>query len=339
MKNTLQLSILGTILVGLSACAPQAREAQSVMTYHTPLTTATVRVGAETLQHELPATVRAAHRAVLAPKVMGVIVELDLELGQEVTRGQILVNIAAQEIAARVEQARIAERQAARDLERETKLLERNATTAETVRNLEDRVLMARAALLEAETTLAYTRITAPFDGVVARKLAEAGDLAVPGQPLLELERSGRLRLEADVPESLARGLTRGDTVVAVVDGKRTSVTLAEISASADLRTRTLEARFDLAEGVAARPGMFARLLLDAGTIQRIAVPAATITAHGQVERVFVVEDGVARLRVVRTGQRSADGWVTVHGGLAAGDRLIVNPPRDLVGGMRVEIR
>ena len=69
---------------------------------------------------------------------------------------------------------------------------------------------MAKAAVTEAETTLAYATITAPFDGVITRKLADVGDLATPGKPLLEMEDTQSLRLEADVPEAIIDRLEMG---------------------------------------------------------------------------------------------------------------------------------
>ncbi len=294
---------------------------------------------------ELPATVRPSDRSILAAKVMGVIVSLPVTLGQTVRQGQELVAISAQEIAARVEQARAAERQAARDLERETGLLAQNAATPESVRNLEDRLQMARAALLEAETYLSYTKVLAPYDGVIVRKSAHEGDLATPGMPLLEIERQGALRLEVEVPEVLARRLQPGREVEARLEEQVVTVKLAEMSASADPRSRTVLTKFDLPADAPARSGMFARVLLPAGKSRQVLVPLSAVTSFGQMERVFVVEDGRARLRLVRTGARqqpAADGATTARveilSGLRGGETVIVEPSPILTDGYPVEI-
>lgn len=298
--------------------------------------TASVRVTEVPREQEIPGVIRPAVRATLAPKVMGVITELSVDLGREVERGEVLARISAPEIAAQVDQARIAERQAARDLRRETELLARQAATAESVRDLEDRVQLAQARLREAEILLSYTELNAPFGGVITRKMAEEGDLASPGQPLLEIERLGALQLAAHIPDSLAASLAPDREYAVKLEDRRYMATLSEISASADPRTRTVESRFTLPPDAPARSGSFARLLLPVETVRRLEIPREALVPFGQVERVFVVQDGVARLRLVRSGQ-SRNGYVEVQAGLAAGETVIVNPPAGLRSGTPVK--
>ena len=61
---------------------------------------------------------------------------------------------------------------------------------------MQARQRVANAAVIEAETMLGYTQIRAPFEGVITRKLADVGDLATPGKPLLEMENPAALRLK-----------------------------------------------------------------------------------------------------------------------------------------------
>jgi len=341
MKSTLHLPLLAFATLALAGCGRHDSTAnpESLPPYPEPLAIAVVRAVETARQQEVPGTVRPADRATLASKVMGVITNFSVELGQHVTRGERLAQITAGEIAARAEQARVADLQAARDLERESELLSRGAATAESVRNLEDRRRMTRAALEEAETMLAYTRIEAPFDGIISRKLANEGDLASPGQPLLEIERSGNLRLEADIPDRLARDLRRGDRVKVLLDGE-TSVeaVLAELSGSADARTRTVPAKFDLPANAPARSGMFARVFIPAEKVRRLEIPTSAVSPLGQIERVFVVDgDTTARLRIVRTGPRHDDRW-EILSGLKEGERIVLSPPPGLKNGQRLTV-
>lgn len=333
----LAAAALLAVLVSTAACGDRTGTAVVDMQ---PLAVQTERaeLRLSPVLHELPATVVPADRAVLSAKVMGVVVDIPVELGDRVERGQLLVRIGAQELVARVEQARVADRQAARDLERETELLQRNAATAESVRNLEDRRQMTSAMLQEAETLLSYTRIEAPFSGRIARKQANTGDLASPGSPLLEVESSDRLRIEVEAPERLSRTLQRGDGLRVTLEGEPIEATVAEMSSAADPRSRTVQVKLDFPAGVAARSGMFARVSMPAGEMQSVWVPTAAISAFGQLERVFVVEEGVARLRIVRTGV-SAEGWTAILSGLEGGESVILNPSRALAGGRRVETR
>lgn len=101
---------------------------------------------------------------------------------------------------------------------------------------------------------LSYTKILAPFDGVVTRKLAEVGDLALPGKPLLEMEDASLRRLEAEVPESLiGRGKPGGKFSVRAPDLDGITATVSEIAPSADPARRTFLMKFDLPADTALR--------------------------------------------------------------------------------------
>ncbi len=307
-----------------------------------PLPAATVSVaearvvtGAKTI--ELPGTVRAVERASLAPKVTGVIESLAVSLGQSVKSGDVLARISAGEMNARLAQAEANLGQARRDLERETSLLAKDASTAETVRSLENRARFMEAAAAEARTMLGYTVIAAPFDGVIARRFVNDGDLAMPGSPLLEIENPARQRVEVEVPESLASIPVGAEASVRV--GKLTLTgRVAEISPSLDPVARTLLAKIDLPAGAAVRSGQFARVAWPAGESRAIVVPEDAVAFFGQMERVFVVAEGRAILRLVKTGARH-DGRVEILAGLAAGERIVLNPAASLRDGQPVNVK
>lgn len=285
---------------------------------------------------EVPGTVRPVDRAVLAPRVMGVIEALPVGLGSVVHRGDVLVRIAARDIAARVEQAEARVAQIAGDLKRETLLLTSGASTSETVRALETQQRSAQAALDEARSLLSYTTIVAPFDGTITRRPGNEGDLASPGVPLLEIEGIGRLRVEAEVPESLAV-LTPGSKL-RIKSGAQDVCegTLAEISPSADTSSRTALAKIDLPTNAAGiRSGQFVRAAIPAAEERVIVAPAAAVTSFGQLERVFVVADGSVQLRLVRTGAVRGD-LVEILAGLSGGEAVVLNPPPALRDGTRV---
>jgi len=288
---------------------------------------------------EVSGTVRPVARASLAAKVMGVIEEMPVTLGQRVQAGDVVARIAAGEIGARVAQAQSQLNQARRDLTRERTLLGKNASTADMVRNLEDRVTMTEAMVREAEVMLGYVTVRAPFDGVVARKPANAGDLAAPGQPLIELEGVGDFQVEAGIPDSSAGLLAPGTSVAIEVPaaGVRFSGRLVELSSASDARARTVMARFAVPAGTAIRSGQFARVQVPGATVRALLVPATAVSTLGQMERVFVAgEDNRAVLRLVRTGARHGD-RIEVLSGLAHGERVV--PPAGLVEGQALEVQ
>src|SRR5690606_7440077 len=144
--------------------------------------------------------------------------------------------------SARVAQARTQLEAARRDLERERALQETGASTVETVRNLEDRVATSESQLREAEVMLSYSVLRSPFDGVIAQKLTNQGDLATPGTPLLEVHGVGRFEIEAAVPESLATSVEVGTAIDVLVPASRTAFSgeVTEISSAVDVQARAV---------------------------------------------------------------------------------------------------
>ena len=290
---------------------------------------------------EITGTLRPRQRAVLAAKWMGAIEELPVTLGQSVKAGDVLVRIAAGEINARVVQARSQLNLARRDLERERELLGKGASTADMVRGLEDRFAMTEAMVREAEAMLGYAAVRAPFDGVVARKWVNAGDLAAPGQPLLEIEGTRDFEVECGLPDSLASGLALESELRVAVPAAGLEFTgkLTELSSAADPAARTVLAKIAVPAQAVVRSGQFARVSVPSGSAQRLRVPVSAVTAVGQLERVFVADaQGRAALRLVKTGARAA-GEVEILSGLDDGERVVVAPPADLREGQRLEVK
>jgi RND family efflux transporter MFP subunit len=296
---------------------------------------ATATAAATTRFHQATGTVVATDRARIAPRIMGAISSIPVALGQRVSKGELLVEISAREIEARLAQARSALAQTERDLKRESELLAKGASAATTVRSLEDQRRQMIAVVDEAESMLGYTRIVAPFDGTVARRPANEGDLAAPGVTVIEIDGTDRMRVEADVPGSLAN-LAVGTSLRVESGAQSAAGVLAEISSSADPQSRTVLAKIDLPAGSGFIPGQFVSVAIPAGEISPVLVPAAAVTRVGQIERVFVIENGRAVLRIVRTGATFGDS-VELTAGLDAGEQVAITaaPLRD---GQRVEV-
>jgi RND family efflux transporter MFP subunit len=293
---------------------------------------------------EVSGTIRPLQRAQIAARLMGAIEELPVTLGQRVRSGDLLAKISAGEIAARLTQAQSQLNVARRDLERERALLEKGASTADTVRGLEDRLTLTQAMLREAEVMLSYATIRAPFDGVVARKPANAGDLASPGMILLEIEGADAFQIEAPVPDSLAALLSPGSSLAVEVPGSglKFSAALAELSSAADPGARSVLARLTVPAGSAVRSGQYARVLLPGAPVRVILAPAAALSTFGQMERVFVVgENNRAVLRLVKSGSLHGSGdraAVEILAGLNGDERVVVAPPATLREGQPLEI-
>ena len=146
------------------------------------------KVAKQTLQlsEEITGTVRAKTRAVIESKISGRLLTLNTTLGQSVKSGEVLATLDAQEMLARLQSAQALMDQAGRDEQRAASLVGGNAISKADYDSAKARLEVAKAAVSEAQTMMGYARVTAPFDGVITRKLAEQGDFAAPGKPLLE---------------------------------------------------------------------------------------------------------------------------------------------------------
>lgn len=334
MRPTLLLLPFTLILV--AGCARQ--DPVSAPPEAAPLAARTALVAGEFLPAviETPATVRPAERAVISAKLTGTIATLPWGLGQEVKAGDLLVSLSVPETEARVRQAQAQLAEAARATERERTLVTKGVNPPDTLRDAEDRLRFAQAGLAEVEALLAHASIRAPFAGVVTEKPVLPGDLATPGLPLLALESTGRLRAEGAVPERAAATLRIGDPLVVVVSDDAAPIEgrIEELSTAADAVSRSVLVKVALPAG-AARSGQFARLQVAVGVSEALLVPASALTRFGQMERVFVVADGRAHLRLVKTGRTVGD-RVEILSGLNAGEQVVLAPPAALRDGRPV---
>lgn len=284
-------------------------------------------------------TTIAKKRAVVEARISGHILSLPLRLGQSVTAGQTAATLDAAEIRARLRQAEAVDEQAESELARYTKLLGQDTVTRQEFESVKARAEVARATVAEAKSLLDHATVTIPFDGVVSRKLAETGDLAVPGKPLLEIEDASTLRFEAGLPEALIDRVAIGQQLSIRWNREdRTSPgTVTEISPAADPDSRTFPIQLELESTENLRPGQFGRLQVPLEETESLRVPASAVLTRGQLEQVFVTDGATATLRLVRTGKRFDDSW-EILSGLAEGERVILHPPPGLRDGSSIRI-
>jgi membrane fusion protein (multidrug efflux system) len=296
------------------------------------------RVGA--LAEWASGALASARQTIVASRILARIEDVRVRAGDRVVAGDVLVVLDSREIQARVAQAAEA-LQAARarlDLAQSEKtryeqLFEKGVTTQQRLDQVLADVRTAHADVdrleqsrREAETGLSYTEIRAPVPGLVVDRLAEPGDTASPGSPLLRIYDPSALRVEVPVRESLAVRLRVGDAlsveVPALADDFQGRI--EEIVPFAEPGARTLLVKVALPQDPRLYAGLFARVAIPAGTRTRLLVPEAAIERVGQLSFVMAIEK-TNRLerRVVTLGEYRESGKIEVLSGLAAGERVI----------------
>jgi RND family efflux transporter MFP subunit len=190
------------------------------------------------------------------------------------------------------------------------------------------------------EVARSYAEISAPFAGVVTAKSADPGALALPGAPLLTIEREGAYRLEASVEESRLSAIRVGQAVSVTLDGvdHTLEARVSEIVPAVDAASRSYTVKIDLPSAPALRSGVFGRASFHLGSRPTLTIPAAAVSERGQLQSVLVAESGVARIRMITAGQKSKD-QVEVLSGLTVGEKVIFPIPLGLADGARVEAR
>jgi len=168
------------------------------------------------------------------------------------------------------------------------------------------------AKLGELAALRAYTRITAPFDGILARRYVDQGAFVAAGAQLALIDAaSGGFEITAQVDESLLSELRQGQTIIAAVPSLTASpfaVTVSAIVGRVDPQNRTFKLKCALPSPVpeAAGPpraGMFGRVFVPVRTAKKLLVPAACLTLRGDLPTAFTADAaGTLHLRVVKTG-------------------------------------
>jgi RND family efflux transporter MFP subunit len=290
-----------------------------------------------------PGTVRSRSVANVAPKVMARVLEVRVTAGTAVKQGDIVAVLDDRELHARAEQARAAlaaaEAQAVQaetDLRRARMLIQKQATTPQDLEAAEARAKATRAqaaqardGLSEVQVLLGETTVRAPFDGVIAERLVDPGDMAAPGKPVVVVHDPQSLRLEADVGERCAAPLAVGQEIPVRLESLQRDISarIEVIAPVADPQSRTFLIKAALPAQPDLRAGIFGTMRVTCGTHPALLIPAAAVTRSGQLESVRVLAGDGPRTRNVRTGKTYGD-QVEVLSGLLEGETVVVGEAR-----------
>ena len=331
----LMLWILGTFRRGVIQAAKEPVPVESAA----GLVTQQITMQTIPAVTEAVGTVQAEQLAAVTSRVVANIIEMRVTAGQRVTNGETLVVLDDRDLRHRVEQAQDAVRsaeatlaQAQSDYKRDKPLFDQQVITPYDFEHTQTNLKTAEANLhrlqqaeREAEVNLSYAVIRSPFTGVVVDKLANLGDLAAPGKPLLTMYEQGRLWLEANVPEELMDHVRLNEVLPFRIDavGRQMQGRVVEIVPSSDPSSRTVVVRVHLSETKDVVPGMFGRLLLPMRPEQILTVPATALIRAGQLTMVDVVSEGRVQRRTVQLGH-AAGNQFEVLSGIAAGETVAI---------------
>ena len=346
------LALLPLALV-MAACSPAEPESDT-----SPRPALVVQPGTgDALRDIYPGEVRARYEPDLAFRIGGKISRRMVTVGDRVEAGQPLAELNAEDVRleldaarARLASARSDQRLARSELERYRTLLERQVISQSQFDSVESRaeasdaqLEQARAQLKVAGNQADYAVLEAPETGVIAQRLAEAGQVVAAGQAVFVLAVDGDREVVIDLPEQDVKRFQVGDEVAIELwsrPGEPFPGRIRELAPAADPSSRTFEARVAFDNDTAdAELGQSARVLVDHanGGADVLTVPLAAVTADQGESFVWVVNPDDATLvkTPVRTGAYRED-RVPVLEGLSADDWVVAAGTQVLREGQKV---
>jgi RND family efflux transporter MFP subunit len=343
--------------IGLAGCSNEPRTSANIpeIVHAVAVNTATRTSIPDWL--EAVGTVRAAQTSQISSQISGSITEMRVAEGDRVQSGQLLALLDEAQPRAAAEQATAAATAAGKDLsaaeslfsfadttlQRYQKLYEKKSVSPQEFDEIKARYEaaaarrdaaraaqdQATAALTQAQTSLGYTRVRAPFAGIITEKRVDTGTLATAGMPLFTIEDTRRFRLEAAVDESDIALVQIGKAIPVVLDaiaGREFAGKVSQVVPAADPASRSFLVKIDLPADSHVRSGLFGRARLPRGSRSALLIPYSAVVERGQLRAVFVVaENGVAQLRYVSLGQPVGPS-VEVLAGLQDVEKFVVAP-------------
>ncbi len=306
-----------------------------------PLRVRALTIAPESFAETVHATgsLRAEESVELQPETSGKITAIHFAEGALVRAGHLLVKINDADLQASLERS-VARRSLAELRERRVELLLRDrGTNQQEYDSALSELNVARAEVELIEAQIARTEIRAPFDGVVGLRAVSLGAYVSPTTRIATLQKLENIKVDFAVPEKYAQRVATGAPIQFIVAGEAASFagTVYAIEPRVDVSTRTLQLRAVCANtDLRLRPGTFAQVRFTLGQVEdAILVPAEAVIPGLSDKTVFVLNDGRAARRVVRTGTRT-ERAVQILEGLRPGETIIVSGLQQVRHGMPV---
>ncbi|WP_043810798.1 efflux RND transporter periplasmic adaptor subunit [Desulfomicrobium baculatum] len=364
-------AVVVVCLTLLASCEGQ-KEVQEASAEPRPVKMMTVGQASQATQRSFPGTVRAARRAELAFQVSGTLIRLPVGEGQEVREGDVLAQLEQRDFETGLRSAqgqygnvRAALESAKSEYERILRIRKQDpGATSESMivkrREAMDRATAelesVQAAVDAARDKLGYTRLHAPFSGIVSRRHVENFQEVQAKEPVVSLDDISSLEILVDLPESVVARINEPSertgkqapvhAEFAALPGREFSLIVKEFSTRADPKTQTFQVVFQMEkpDDVAILPGMTAMIV---GSAQqgvngdgRYVIPAVAVFGDEQgVSHVWVVEPKsmAVQRRKVGIGEVAGDAGIRITEGLQAGEIVAVSGASQLRDGMRVK--
>ena len=353
LHKVFAITVLASAM-GLAGCSQEDNQAVNKTESQQTIAAnvATVELGTVPMMAVVPGSIVSDQKAQISSRLIGYIKDLNVKVGQKVKRGELLFKIDSTDVKSQIAQANSGYQQALAALEdakldndRFTKLFKEDSVSKQQFDKVrlqysvaQENLAAAKSGLDQAKAQLNYANVRAPFTGVVVEKMANAGALASPGQPIVVIENLQSISVQTEVAGELFAVLRPGDEATVLIDGQAEPLkgVIYTLVGAANPKTRTHTVKLSLPAINNVNSGTFARVSFKRGDRQTIMVPSAAIVERAGISGVFVVKEGKAFFSMVRPGM-SSNGMTEVQAGLNLGERIVIDNNQSLLNGDIVE--
>ena len=293
------------------------------------------------LEVEALGTARASESIDVTAKVSNLVTAIRFTEGQQVRKGDILVELDGAQARADLAVAAAALKESASQLQRSRELYATKVLSDQQIEQIEATYSANAARVAAARARLSDTVIRAPFAGRVGLRRASVGGLVAPGAVITTLDDTSTIKLDFTVPERVVAAMKPGLTLEAksvAYPGAVFTGQVVSVDSRVDPNTRSVIVRALVPndDGLL-KPGMFLNVHLSRGTADVLVVPEESLVPEQGDVFVYVVQDGKASKRKIQTGQRAV-GTVQVTDGLQAGEIVVTEGTQKLRDGASVSV-
>ena len=293
--------------------------------------THTVKVVKVAPRIDVVGTVASEETVHLSARISAYVSGVFASAGQQISKGQMLIELDSREIKEKLAAANINLKQARTEYNRTLSLFKQKAATEQAMTAAESSFNAAKTQVAEIEVMLTYTKIQSPINGIVTDRRVEKGDLANPGQILLSVYDPLNMRIEVPVPVRLIEKLSLNQAVDISLDRPTRPFKgrVSEIVSAIDPLSRTQEVKVHIDNDKGdILPGTFGRVWVYEDAYPAVLVPASAVVMSGQLEMVHLVQGQRVVRQMVKTGPAFGNN-VEILSGLSQGDAILVSPLKE----------
>ena len=320
-----------------------------------PVNVVTVKSPEETRMRTFSGTAKASEESILSFRVSGEIIDLPVDVGTVIDKGEVLAQLdpldyqlAVEGAAAELARAQARERNARANYDRVRQLYETRTASKTDLDNARADAEATRAQMVAKERDLAlaqrqldYTTLEAATDGSIAEKLAEVKENVRPNQPVLKMVSGTKPEVDIQMPETMIGYLSPGQLAgirFPALGGEVFQGQVIKIGVATTGATTTFPVTLLLADPKRQiRSGMTAEVVFLAPGPESVRVPSIAVEADLEGSYVYLVEDNVVVRRPVVVGELLGD-EIEVLEGLQGGEQVVVAGLKSLTPGQKVSI-